>query len=140
MLCICRSGLCKTLAILSTLRFFAVYMLSWFGSFIALNTSWIVIFDGILHLVSGMITTLTFTVMVSCSQKCPRIYSATHYSTLATFEVLGKLCMVSVSGYLVDKIGYATFFIICSFLSLLPIFLLRMINASFQHEKAEIKA
>jgi hypothetical protein len=114
-------------------------MLSWFGSFNSLNPSWIIIVEGILHFVSGMITTLTFTAMVSCSQKCPRIHSATHYSTLATFEVLGKLCMVSVAGWLVDMIGYVMFFIICSFLSLLPVGLLSMANTSFQQEKVTIE-
>ncbi len=124
---------------LSTIRFLAVCLLTWLGSFNSLNINWIIIFDCLLHLVSGMITTFTFTLMVACSQKCPRILSATHYSTLATFEVLGKLCMVSVSGMLVDMIGYFKFFIICTFLTLLPIISLKTGNTSFQQEKVEIK-
>jgi hypothetical protein len=136
-----RDGLQSTLAILSIVRFLIACVLTWLGFFNSLTTNWIgfVASDCLLHLVSGMITTLTFTLMVACSQKCPRILSATHYSTLATFEVLGKLCMVSVSGTVVDMIGYTKFFVICTCLTLLPIILLRTGNVNFQQAEVQVK-
>lgn len=137
-----RDHLHNTLSVLSTLRLLTAWVLIWFGSFDnLLNTSWLmlVISDCTLHLVSGMITTLTFTLMVACSQKCPEMLSATHYSTLATFEVFGKLCMVSVSGSLVDILGYLRFFIICTILMLLPLILLGTRDISCPRKKEELK-
>ncbi|XP_028414473.1 major facilitator superfamily domain-containing protein 3-like [Dendronephthya gigantea] len=116
----------STLAVISSIRFVAIFVLTWLGSLNSININWIwfILFDCLLHLVSGMVTTLTFTLMVACSQKCPKIFSATHYSTLATFEVLGKLCMVSISGIVVDLIGYINFFTVCTCLAVFPIVLL----------------
>ena len=118
----------STLAVISSIRFIAMFLMTWLGSLnsIHLNWIWFILFDCLLHLVSGMVTTLTFTLMVACSQKSPKIFSATHYSTLATFEVLGKLCMVSISGTVVDLIGYINFFTVCTCLAIFPIFLLGM--------------
>ena len=119
------------------MRFLAACVLTSLGSYSSSNTNWIefVISDSILHVISGMITTLTFTLMVACSQKCPRTLSATHYSTLATFEVLGKLYMTSVSGTIVDVIGYGKFFFMCTVLTLPPVILLRTGHTSFQRKE-----
>nr|XP_003228431.2 PREDICTED: major facilitator superfamily domain-containing protein 3 [Anolis carolinensis] len=43
------------------------------------------------HLIAGLITTLTFSLMMHCSQKAKESIQATHYSFLATLEVLGKV-------------------------------------------------
>ena len=127
----------RTLVVLSSVRFLTTCVLTWLGSCSSFNANWIwfVISDSVLHVISGMITTLTFTLMVVCSQKCPRVLSATHYSTLATFEVFGKLCMMSISGTIVDAVGYGKFFITCTVLTLLPVILLGTANLSYQKRK-----
>ncbi|CAH1784116.1 unnamed protein product [Owenia fusiformis] len=60
----------------------------------------------LLLFIGGVITTATFTFMMQCSQEAPKPIQATHYSTLATMEVLGKLVFTSISGYLCDIFGY----------------------------------
>ena len=136
-----RNDICGTLTVLSIIRFLSVCVITWMATFNSLTAIWtgFVFLNSILHLVSGMITTLTFTLMVACSQKCPRILSATHYSTLATFEVLGKLCMVSVSGTVVDLIGYIKFFIVCSLLTLLPTILHKTGSTNFKQERIQVE-
>ena len=56
---------------------------------------------------AGAMTTATFSLMMSLSQRtCRDAIRGTHYTTLATFEVLGKLVFAFVSGYLLDSIGF----------------------------------
>ena len=43
--------------------------------------------------------------MMHLSQTAPEKYKGTHYTTLATFEVLGKLSFAAISGYLMDTFG-----------------------------------
>ena len=76
----------------------------------------------ILLLISGMITTVTFTLMMQCSQLAPANIQATHYTTLATLEVFGKLMFMSVVGWLVDNFGYGPLYFVFIILSvaLLP--------------------
>jgi hypothetical protein len=47
---------------------------------------------------AGAITTATFTLMMHLSQRAPLGAQGTHYTMLATFEVLGKLLFASVAG------------------------------------------
>ena len=55
---------------------------------------------------AGTITTATFSLMMSLSQKsCHSSIQGTHYSTLATCEVLGKLLFAAVAGRLLDTWG-----------------------------------
>ncbi|MBN3297812.1 major facilitator superfamily domain-containing protein 3 [Amia ocellicauda] len=64
------------------------------------------------HFLGGLITTLTFTVMMHCTQKADERIQATHYSFLATLEVLGKLTFSALVGWVVDCIGFpASFFL-----------------------------
>lgn len=78
----------------------------------------ILVAECILQLFAGIITTVTFTLMMQISKNVPTSIQATHFSTLATFEVLGKLFMTSVGGSLVEVLGYLHFFIFCLALSI----------------------
>ena len=54
---------------------------------------------------AGMITTATFTTMMRISQTAETEVQSTHYSLLATMEVLGKLMFASVAGWMIDMFG-----------------------------------
>ncbi|XP_032079391.1 major facilitator superfamily domain-containing protein 3 isoform X2 [Thamnophis elegans] len=58
------------------------------------------------HFIGGLITTLVFSKMMLCTQKAPESIQATHYSLLAAIEVLGKVAFSTVSGSLVDWLGF----------------------------------
>ncbi|XP_062987301.1 major facilitator superfamily domain-containing protein 3 isoform X2 [Elgaria multicarinata webbii] len=62
------------------------------------------------HFIAGLITTLTFSMMMYCTQKAKESVQATHYSFLATLEVLGKLVFSTLSGSLVDWLGFTRAF------------------------------
>ncbi|XP_017914265.1 PREDICTED: major facilitator superfamily domain-containing protein 3 isoform X3 [Capra hircus] len=57
------------------------------------------------HLLGGLVTTTTFTMMMRCSQLAPSALQATHYSLLATLELLGKLLVGTLAGALADSLG-----------------------------------
>ncbi|KAJ8285170.1 hypothetical protein GJAV_G00023100 [Gymnothorax javanicus] len=69
------------------------------------------------HFLGGLITTLTFTTMMHCSQRAEERIQATHYSFLATLEVLGKLSFSALAGGLVDWLGFQTSFLFFLLLS-----------------------
>jgi len=71
----------------------------------------------LLTLLSGVITTATFTLMMQCSRQAPPGVQATHYTVLATCEVVGKLTFTSVCGWLADLVGYRFLFLIFAVLS-----------------------
>ncbi|XP_078423279.1 major facilitator superfamily domain-containing protein 3 [Cetorhinus maximus] len=73
------------------------------------------------HFLSGLITTLTFGIMMLCTQKAEERIQATHYTFLASFEVLGKLTFSAIAGLLVDRIGFPFSFCIFVLLSCLAI-------------------
>ena len=50
--------------------------------------------------------------MMRLSQTAPESMKGTHYTTLATFEVLGKLAFAAVSGYLIDTIGLQPLYLV----------------------------
>ncbi|XP_020904150.1 major facilitator superfamily domain-containing protein 3-like [Exaiptasia diaphana] len=77
----------------------------------------ILVSECILQLFAGIITTVTFTLMMQISKSVPTGVQATHFSILATFEVLGKLTMTSVGGNLVEVFGYLNYFLMCLALS-----------------------
>ncbi|XP_077207412.1 major facilitator superfamily domain-containing protein 3 [Paroedura picta] len=62
------------------------------------------------HFLAGVLTTLTFSIMMRCTQKAEESMQATHYSFLATLEVLGKLLFSTLVGSLVDRLGFAVSF------------------------------
>lgn len=73
-----------------------------------------------------MVTTATFTVMMHCSQLAPRALQATHYSFLATLELLGKLLPGTLAGVLADSLGPHLCFAVFLVLSALPVLDLRL--------------
>ncbi|XP_048215072.1 major facilitator superfamily domain-containing protein 3 [Perognathus longimembris pacificus] len=73
------------------------------------------------HFLGGLVTTATFTVMMRCSQLAPRTLQATHYSLLATLELLGKLLLGALAGVLADGLGPQPCFTIFLTLSVLPL-------------------
>ena len=77
-----------------------------------------------LLLISGVVTTATFTFMMQCSQVAPSAVRATHYSLLATVEIFGKLTFASFMGLLTDLLGYTNVYILFIGLSfLVPLYL-----------------
>lgn len=64
------------------------------------------------HFIAGVITTVTFSIMMHCSQKAKENIQATHYSFLAALEVLGKLAFGATVGSLVDHLGFFSAFFI----------------------------
>ncbi|OWF43148.1 major facilitator superfamily domain-containing protein 3-like [Mizuhopecten yessoensis] len=75
-------------------------------------------------LISGIVTTATFTMMMQCSQLAPSRIQATHYTVLATLEVLGKLTFSIVTGPITDLVGYRYVYLLFIALTalLLPLF------------------
>ncbi|KAJ8401538.1 hypothetical protein AAFF_G00378550 [Aldrovandia affinis] len=69
------------------------------------------------HFLGGLITTLTFTTMMHCTQRAEERIQATHYSFLATLEVLGKLGFSAVAGWVVDAAGFQASFLLFLLLS-----------------------
>lgn len=68
---------------------------------------------------AGVITTATFTVMMRLSQcSAPEGLQGTHYTTLATFEVLGKLLFASIAGGLIDLLGIKFMYVVFILLGL----------------------
>lgn len=71
----------------------------------------------LLQLLGGLITTLTFTLMMSTCQRAAATtttttsdkhdYGATRYSLVSSVEVFGKLLFSSLSGLVVETIGFA---------------------------------
>lgn len=71
---------------------------------------------------AGVITTATFTLMMRLSQReAPKDLQGTHYTTLATFEVLGKLAFASVAGGFIDYFGLDAMYVVFVVLALLCI-------------------
>uniref|UniRef100_A0A8C8SQ42 Major facilitator superfamily domain-containing protein 3 n=1 Tax=Pelusios castaneus TaxID=367368 RepID=A0A8C8SQ42_9SAUR len=68
------------------------------------------------HFIGGLITTLAFSIMMQCTQRADGSRQATHYSFLATLEVLGKLAFSTFVGSVVDWLGFTASF--CCFLFL----------------------
>ncbi|KAM4705573.1 major facilitator superfamily domain-containing protein 3 [Rhinophrynus dorsalis] len=77
------------------------------------------------HFLAGVITTLTFSLMMHCTRQAERGIQASHYSFLSSLEVLGKVFFSSVSGLLVDSLGVTMSFSMFIALSCLPLLHLR---------------
>ena len=73
---------------------------------------------------AGLITTATFTSMMSLSQSAQTSIQTSHYSLLATAEVLGKLMFASVAGALIDMFGLELMFVLFVLLAVLTVPLL----------------
>ncbi|KAK3601469.1 hypothetical protein CHS0354_033604 [Potamilus streckersoni] len=72
---------------------------------------------------SGAITTATFTMMMHCSQNADPSVQASHYTFVATLEVLGKLTFSVFTGLLTEILGYSLMFLLFVLLSgiLIPV-------------------
>lgn len=78
------------------------------------------------HFLGGLVTTATFTLMMCCSQLAPGALQATHYSLLATLELLGKLLLGTLAGALADSLGLHLCFSLFLALSAIPILYLSL--------------
>lgn len=86
---------------------------------------------------SGVVTTTTFTLMMYCSQLSPLEIQASHYTTIATVEVLGKLVFSSLIGQFVDMFGYPLTFSLCTLLGLIVIPVLYKCPQTLLHMNGE---
>ncbi|XP_032704100.1 major facilitator superfamily domain-containing protein 3 isoform X1 [Lontra canadensis] len=82
------------------------------------------------HLLGGLVTTTTFTLMMRCSQLAPRALQATHYGLLATLELLGKLFLGTLAGALADSLGLPLCFAFFLALSGMPVLYLSLAPGS----------
>lgn len=82
------------------------------------------------HLLGGLVTTTTFTLMMRCSQRAPRALQATHYGLLATLELLGKLFLGTLAGALADSLGRPLCFAFFLVLSGMPVLYLSLAPGS----------
>lgn len=89
-------------------------------------------------LVSGIVTTATFTLMMQCSKRAPSHVQASHYTTLATLEVVGKLLFSVSLGSVTDAIGYENVFILFLVLTTLVISFLQSCPEELIHYKEEV--
>ncbi|XP_039702124.1 major facilitator superfamily domain-containing protein 3 isoform X1 [Pteropus medius] len=78
------------------------------------------------HFLGGLVTTATFTLMMRCSQLAPSALQGTHYSLLATLELLGKLLLGTMAGALADSLGLPCCFSLFLALSAMPILYLSL--------------
>lgn len=89
-------------------------------------------------LVSGIVTTATFTLMMQCSKRAPSHIQASHYTTLATLEVVGKLLFSVSLGSVTDAIGYENVFILFLVLTTLVISFLQSCPQELTHHQEEV--
>lgn len=89
-------------------------------------------------LVSGIVTTATFTLMMQCSKRAPSHVQASHYTTLATLEVVGKLLFSVSLGSVTDAIGYENVFILFLVLTTLVISFLQSCPEELIHHHEEV--
>ncbi|KAM8919577.1 major facilitator superfamily domain-containing protein 3 [Pelodytes ibericus] len=77
------------------------------------------------HFLAGIITTVTFSLMMHCTRRAEKHIQASHYSLLSSLEVLGKVCFSAISGVVVDSLGVSGSFLLFIFLSCFPVLHLR---------------
>ena len=85
---------------------------------------------------SGVISTVTFTFMMTKSRECSQESQASHYSVLASIEVAGKLIFASLAGFVIDNFGILWSFSLFACLCILPIL---VIYAAPSHLYSNIK-
>lgn len=76
-----------------------------------------------LQFTGGIISTATFSIMMICSQAQKKTIKATHYSTLASVEVFGKLIFASFIGTALDAYGFPHVYFVLVLLTLVPYFI-----------------
>ena len=75
--------------------------------------------NGAEHFTGGLLTTCMFALMM---KRTERSIGATHYTLLATVEVLGKSPASWSSGFLAERYGYSGLFFTGSVVSMLYVF------------------
>ena len=83
---------------------------------------------------AGIITTATFTSMMRLSQTADTEIQTSHYSLLATAEVLGKLMFASIAGCLIDMLGIGSVFVLFVIFAFLTVPLLWARPQDCQHQ------
>lgn len=81
-----------------------------------------------LNLVSGMITTVVFTMMMSMSQTLQRGLRSTHFSFLCTVEVVGKLAATILVGPCIDLVGKTPTYFVMTALAVASIATIRLLK------------
>ncbi|XP_071101577.1 major facilitator superfamily domain-containing protein 3-like [Haliotis cracherodii] len=119
-------GLLKTLSVIRTIVLVILCSLisAWSSAYQIFIAPAVIGLMLIMLLISGYITTATFTLMMECSQRAPASVQASHYTTLATLEVLGKLTFSVVTGWITDMTSYSIVFVLFTCLSavIIPVF------------------
>ena len=87
----------------------------WWVSLVHVGAASIIVVTCIEHLLSGAITTVLFALMMRHTR---REIGGTHYTLLASLEVLGKSAVGLFAGAIAQRLGYATLFAIATVLSL----------------------
>ncbi len=108
-----RFGVLPALAVTAVLRALAVGS-EWWLSLVTPTTERVVGVVAAEQLFGGAITTATFAFMMS---RINRKIGATHYTLLATVEVVGKLGISAVSGLITERTSYPTLFALATLLA-----------------------
>jgi PAT family beta-lactamase induction signal transducer AmpG len=87
----------------------------WWVSVVEVGAAGIIVVTCIEHLLSGTITTVLFALMMRHTR---REIGGTHYTLLASLEVLGKGMLGVFSGAIAQRLGYSTLFATATGLSL----------------------
>jgi hypothetical protein len=109
-----RISMLGAVAITATLRAAAVGG-EWWLSVVTPTTAKLIAVTGAEHLFGGAITTAMFAFMMS---RIDRRIGATHYTAIATVEVLGKVPASWLSGVLGQALGYPGLFALATALSI----------------------
>lgn len=81
-----------------------------------------------LNLISGMITTVVFTMMMTMSQTLPKGLRSTHFSFLCTVEVVGKLAASILVGPCIDVVGKTPTYFVMTALAMASIATIRLLK------------
>jgi PAT family beta-lactamase induction signal transducer AmpG len=103
----------RALVWIASVRAFGVLAEWWISSTTAASASAVIAVTCLEHLAGGAITTVVFALMM---RHTDRQIGATHYTLLASFEVLGKLAPATLSGVLATRVGYPALFALGSML------------------------
>ena len=127
-----RFSLLGAVAITATLRLVAVAG-EWWLAVITPTANQVIAVTCAESLFGGALTTALFAFMMS---RVDRRIGATHYTVLATVEVLGKVPASAVSGILADATSYATVFGLATVLSAAFLLLLIPLGRTLKREQA----
>ncbi len=90
-----------------------------------------------LHFFGGIITVLTFQLLMTTCQQLPESFRATRYTLLSSIEVFGKLMFASLSGLCVDLVGFSGAQLLFCLLSIWPLAFLS--GSNFESTRGAVK-